>query len=387
MEMQVFLDEFTRRLPHMRLAEQTFTYVPNTSFRGPEHLWVEWDPALNPERANPRLLENEVPVRIGEPSKHAITRPVVVERVTRVADDIVQLRLASPEGRPLPRWAPGSHIDVECGSPDVSRQYSLCGDPADAHVLEIAVLREPDGRGGSVWIHDHVKAGDRLKIRGPRNHFRLDESATRLILVAGGIGITPIAAMARRAKALGIDYELHYSGRKRSTMAFVDELAALHGERLHVYAGDEGRRNDLHTLLSTPVPGAKVHACGPVRMLDALEKACAHWPDDSLRIEHFVSTMGTLDPAREHAFEVELKDSGITLPVPADRTVLQVLRAANIDIQSDCEEGLCGSCEVRVLAGQIDHRDVVLTRAERETHARMMTCCSRACGSKLVLEL
>jgi ferredoxin-NADP reductase len=387
MEMQIFLEEFTRRLPHMRLSEQAFTYVPNTSFRGPEHLWVEWDPALNPERADARLLESQVPVRIGEPSKHAITRALVVERVTQVAEDIVRLRLVSPDGLPLPRWTPGSHIDIECGSPDVTRQYSLCGDPAEANVLEVAVLREPQGRGGSAWIHANVRAGDRVKIRGPRNHFRLDESLERIIFIAGGIGITPVCAMARRARALGIEYELHYSGRKRSTMAFLDDLAALHGDRLHVYAADEGRRNDFDALLAQPIPAAKVYACGPVRMLEALEQACAAWPEDALRIEHFVSTIGTFDPAREHAFDVELKDSGIVLPVPPDQTVLQVLRAANIDIQSDCEEGLCGSCEVRVLAGQIDHRDVVLTRAERETHARMMTCCSRACGSRLVLEL
>lgn len=387
MEMQIFLEEFTRRLPHMRLAEQKFSYVPNTSFRGPEHLWVEWDPAQNPERKDPRILAGAVPVRIGEPSKRAITRAVTVERVTQVADDVVHLRLASLDARPLPGWAPGSHIDVECGSPEVTRQYSLCGDPSEAHVLEIGVLRESDGRGGSRWIHENVKAGTRLKIRGPRNHFRLDESAHKLIFVAGGIGITPIATMARRAKALGIDYELHYSGRKRSTMAFLPELAALHGDRLHLYPGDEGRRNDLGALLRTPVPRARVYACGPVRMLSALEDACAGWPADSLRTEHFMSTIGTLDPSCEHGFELELKDSRITLAVPPDRTVLQVLRAANIDIRSDCEEGLCGSCEVRVLSGQVDHRDVVLTRAERETHARMMTCCSRACGDKLVLEL
>ena len=193
--------------------------------------------------------------------------------------------------------------------------------------------------------------------------------------------------MARRAKALGIDYALHYSGRSRTAMAFVDELAALHGDRLHLYARNEGRRNDLRTLLAAPRANTKVYACGPVRMLEALEECCASWPDDSLRIEHFVSTKGTLDPSVEHAFEVELKDSGITVSVAADQTLLSALRAANIDVQSDCEEGLCGSCEVRVLDGQVDHRDVVLTRAEREAHIKMMSCCSRARGKRLVVEL
>ena len=388
MEIQVFLEEFTRRLPHMKLAPQQFTYVPNTSFRGPEHLWVEWDPALNPERRDPALRTTaRAAVRIGEPSTHAITRPMVVQGVTPVAQDIVRLRLATPDGQPAPRWAPGSHIDVECGDTGIARQYSLCGDPAEASVLEIAVLRDPQSRGGSAWVHASVKAGDRLRIRGPRNHFRLDEEARKIIFVAGGIGITPIMAMARRARELGIDYQLHYCGRSRATLAFVPELQALHGERLHLHVSGEGSRLDLPSLLATPEPGTRVYACGPLRMLDALESACAHWPEDTLRVEHFESTLGTLDPSKEHAFEVELKDSGLTVPVRADQTLLAALRAANIDVQSDCEEGLCGSCEVRVLAGGIDHRDMVLTRSEREAGQRMMSCCSRACGQKLVLEL
>ncbi|CAN5524062.1 cytochrome P450/oxidoreductase [soil metagenome] len=387
MEMQVFLEEFTRRLPHMKLAEQTFSYVPNTSFRGPEHLWVEWDAAQNPERHDATRLQPQTPVRIGEPSKHAITRTVRVEQVTPAADGIVRLRLVSPDGRAMPRWAPGSHIDVECGDTGLSRQYSLCGDPADSQALEIAVLREADSRGGSAWMHTHVKAGDRLKIRGPRNHFRLDESAQRLVFVAGGIGITPVSAMARRARELGIDYELHYSGGSRRSMALVDELSALHGERLRLHVRDEGGRNDLPALLRSPAEGTQVYACGPKRMLDALETACAHWPDDALRVEHFESTLGTLDPSREHGFEVELKDSGITVQVRPDQTLLAALRGANIDVQSDCEEGLCGSCEVRVLAGDVDHRDLVLTRSERDAGQRMMSCCSRACGQRIVLEL
>ena len=387
MEMQIFLEEFATRLPHMRIAEQRFTYVPNTSFRGPEHLWVEWDPACNPERRDPSLREGCAPVRTGETSRHATARPMLVEQVSRVADEIVCLRLSALDGLPLQRWTPGAHIDVECGSSDLTRQYSLCGDPSESHILQVAVLQEARGRGGSAWIHQNVKAGDKIKIRGPRNHFRMDESARRLIFIAGGIGITPVSAMARRAASLGIPYEFHYSGRKRSSMAFIDQLVELHGDRLRLYPDDEGERNNLEALLAAPVPGAKIYACGPIQMLSALEKACAHWPDNSLQTEHFVARTEPLDPAHEHGFDVELKDSGITISVPPDQTLLQVLRDANIDVQSDCEEGLCGSCEVRVLSGKVDHRDVVLTRAERESHTRMMTCCSRACGSKLVLEL
>ncbi|MCP3721943.1 cytochrome P450/oxidoreductase [Paraburkholderia sp. CNPSo 3272] len=385
MEMQIFLEEFTRRLPHMRLAEQAFTYVPNTSFRGPEHVFVEWDPAQNPERANPALLGAQVAVRIGEPSAHALSRPVVVERVDAVAEDIVRLRLVAPDGGALPRWAPGAHIDVECGDTGISRQYSLCSDPADTGAFEIAVLRETQSRGGSAWMHDMLRAGMRLKIRGPRNHFRLDEEGRRAIFIAGGIGITPVSAMARRARELGIDYELHYSGRSRRTMALVDELAQLHGERLLLHVSDEGTRNDFAALHVDE--HTRVYACGPARMLEALEACSEVWPEDALRVEHFAATGGKLDPSQEQAFEVELKDSGLVLNVGADQTVLDALRRANIDVQSDCEEGLCGSCEVRVLAGEIDHRDVVLTRAERETQSRMMTCCSRAKSGRLTLEL
>ena len=385
MEMQIFLDEFTRRLPHMRLAEQRFTYVPNTSFRGPEHVFVEWDPALNPERADPAVLQPRVAVRIGEPSVHAIGRPVVVTSATYAGGDIVRVRLASRGGRPLPRWTPGSHIDVECGNTGISRQYSLCGDPDDAGTFEIAVLREQHSRGGSEWVHQHVKAGALLRIRGPRNHFRLDEAAKKVILIAGGIGITPISAMARRAKTLGIDYEVHFSGRTRASMVLLDELTALHGDRMRVYVSDEGTRNDFSKLQIDEA--TQVYACGPARMLDALQSASAHWPEDALKIEHFESTIGMLDPDKEHAFEVELKDSGLVVTVPADQTLLATLHRANVDVQSDCEEGLCGSCEVRVLAGEVDHRDVVLTKGERQSNTRMMTCCSRAKGTKLVLEL
>ncbi|WP_454674128.1 cytochrome P450 [Achromobacter pestifer] len=387
MEMQIFLEELARRLPHMRLSAQQFTYVPNTSFRGPEHLWVEWDPAQNPERRVASLLEQQQPVRIGEPSAHASARTLAVERVEPAANGIVMLTLASPDGKALPRWAPGAHIDIECGDTGLSRQYSLCGDPADTSRLRIAVLREAEGRGGSAWIHEYVKAGLRLRVRGPRNHFRLDEQAGRVILIAGGIGITPISAMARRARELGIDYVLHYSGRARASMAMLAELEALHGDRLHIHASEEGRRNDLTALLAQPDAGTQIYACGPERLLDALQQACTHWPEDTLRVEHFHSTLGALDPEREHAFEAELKDSGLVVTVRADQTLLAALRAANIDVQSDCEEGLCGSCEVNVLDGAIDHRDVVLTRAEREANGKMMSCCSRACGSRIVLEL
>lgn len=308
MEMQIFLEELTSRLPHLRLAEQRFTYVPNTSFRGPEHLWVEWDPAQNPERVNTAVLAPRDAVRIGEPSGASMGRTLVVQALERAADDVLKIRLAAPDGRALPRWSAGSHIDVECGNSGISRQYSLCGNPDDLGVFEIAVLREAQSRGGSAWIHGNLRVGDRVKVRGPRNHFRLDETCRKAIFIAGGIGITPVSAMARRAKALGIDYVIHYCGRSRTAMALLDELAALHGARLQAHVRDEGQRADFAHILGTPDGDTQIYACGPARMIDALQACCAHWPEDSLRVEHFSSTLGALDPDREQPFTVELKD-------------------------------------------------------------------------------
>ncbi len=392
MEMQVFLEEFTRRLPHMKLAEQTFSYVPNTSFRGPEHLLVEWDVTQNPERSSPEVLQKQQPVRIGE-SSGSISRSMLVESTELIAEGVLRVRLKAPDGRNLPRWTPGSHIDLQCGDTGISRQYSLCGDPQAADSFEIAVLREAQSRGGSAWVHSQLQPGMRVQMRGPRNHFKLDETAQHLILVAGGIGITPIAAMAARAKALGISYEIHYSCNQRKRMALLESLQTQHGDKLHVYAGDEGQRANYSALLATARPGTQIYACGPQRMLDGLEQASQHWPQDSLRVEHFSTTLGALDPAKEHGFEVELRESGITLQVRNDETLLDALRGANIDIESDCREGLCGSCEVPVLSGEVDHRDMVLTRSERTACTKMMSCCSRAKAtgaggvSKIVLAL
>ncbi len=387
MEMQIFLEELTRRLPHLQLSEQSFTYVPNTSFRGPEHLWVEWDPALNPERQNPRVLSDHHPVRLGEPSTHALSRQLVVEKTEMLTDEIMRIRLAAPDGQTLPRWTAGSHIDVICDDLGLSRQYSLCSDPKDPRILEIAVLRETAGRGGSAWVHEHIRPGKTVSIRGPRNHFHFDEQATKVIFIAGGIGITPVSAMARTAKEKGIDYQLHYCGRSRKNMAMLDELIELHGDRLHVHAADESGRADLAAILREPDHQTQIYSCGPLRMTDALAELCQHWPEDALRIEHFQSTLGKLNPENEHAFDAELKETGITVKVGADQTLLEALRAANIDVQSDCEEGLCGSCEVAVLDGELDHRDVVLTRSERASGKKMMSCCSRAKGKRVVLDL
>lgn len=406
MEMQIFLEELTGRLPHMQLAEQDFSYVPNTSFRGPEHLWVEWDPQANPERTDPSILRPRVDVNIGEPTTAHHSRPMRVESVVDAADGVRHITLTSADDTALPAFTAGSHIDIECGDTGIVRQYSLCGIPPAPvqpegcpvpHVprpkrYEIAVLREEESRGGSDWVHDHVREGEVLTVRGPRNHFRLPEQAQRYVFVAGGIGITPIRAMAAQAAREGMPYEVHYLGRERARMAFVDELAAEHGDRLVVHCSGEGTRADLRALMSDNAADAHagrvhVYACGPQRMIDDLTAGSPDWPEGTVAFEHFSSTLGELDPEQEHEFTVHLEDSDVDLVVPRDQTLLQTLRDSGRDLPSNCEEGLCGTCEVPVLDGDVDHRDVVLSAAERRDGDRMMSCCSRACGDRLVLGL
>ena len=387
MELQVFLQELSQRLPHMKLQQQSLSYLSNMSFRGPEHLLVEWDPTANPERHDHGVLQHRHAVRIGESTRKSLSRAVRVEDIQKLARDIVCLTLSSADGQAFAPWTPGSHIDLEYGDTSLSRQYSLCGDPADRMRLQIAVLKDPQSRGGSVWLHDKLAAGDLLQLRGPRNHFRFDDTAKRVVFVAGGIGVTPVLAMARQALQLGMDYVFHYSARSREHMAFVNQLQALHGHRLKLHLSAEGLRADYAALFAEFEAGTQVYACGPKTMLQAIESACDQCSGLLLKVEHFHSAAAVLDPAKEHAFEIELKDSGLLLTVATDRTVMETLRAANIDVQSDCGEGLCGSCEVRVLAGAVDHRDLVLTAAERALHSKMMVCCSRAADGRLVLEL
>lgn len=385
MEIRIFFEELTKRLPHMEIVpDQEFHYLPNTSFRGPDNLLVRWDPAKNPERANPDLLESRLPVKIGPPSKQDLTREMVVAGLERIGENVLGVTLKDPKGASLPHWSPGSHVDFEMG--EYSRKYSLCSEPA-ADTLNIAILREDSGRGGSLYFHQSLKEGMTVRIRGPKNHFRLKEDAASYTLIAGGIGITPIIAMADRLKALGKPYRVHYAGRARANMALVERLLRDHGDVATLYCADEQRRLSLAEVIATLPPDGHVYACGPEEMLAELQTRMEAAPD-RLHIEHF-SAVGTgLNPDKETAFEVELADSERTLTVAAHETLLDALEAAGIDVQSDCREGLCGSCEVRLLEGEADHRDKVLTASERAEGGRLISCCSRARdGGRLVLAL
>ncbi|MAY86468.1 MAG: cytochrome [Pseudooceanicola sp.] len=377
MELRIILEELTRRLPHMQLdPDQVFTYLPNTSFRGPDHLWVTWDVAKNPEADDPDRLTPRMSYPVGPPERREIARSLRVAKVWPAADGILGLRLAEASGRPLPAWEPGAHVDLHVDGFD--RKYSLCGAPG-ADTYDIAILREDAGRGGSVHLHKALREGATLRMSGPHCHFRVDPEAPHHTLIAGGIGITPILAMADHLRATGRAYNLHYCGRARERMAFLDRLARDHGDHLTLHISGEDTRADLAALVSQRPEGGVIHACGPDAMILALEALTADALDGTLHVEHFTTDA---DAAQGHGdpFTVDLADSGLTLTVGADQSLLQALRAAGVDVPSDCEEGLCGTCECSVLAGDPDHRDRVLTRAERDAGDRIVTCCSRARG-------
>ncbi|MGW4586938.1 PDR/VanB family oxidoreductase [Amycolatopsis thermoflava] len=298
------------------------------------------------------------------------------------AEGVVALTLSRPDGGRLPDWTPGAHIDLVLPN-GLTRQYSLCGDRWDAHSYRIGVLREPAGRGGSAYVHDRLRPGDRVGIGGPRNNFPLVPSG-RYLFVAGGIGITPLLPMIHQADLLGADWTLLYGGRRRASMAFTDELAA-DGDRVHLVPEDEHGLLDLASWLGTPRPGTKVYCCGPAPLLAAVESACRDWPPFSLHVERF--TAREQAPARDEPFEVELRRTGATVTVTPGISVLEAVRGAGVDVLSSCRQGTCGTCETGVLAGVPDHRDSILADHERAAGEVMFVCVSRSCTDRLVLDL
>jgi ferredoxin-NADP reductase len=299
-------------------------------------------------------------------------------------EGVVVLELRALSGADLPAWAPGAHIDLELTA-DLVRQYSLCGDPAERDVWRIGVLREPTGRGGSAFVHDRLHPGALVAVRGPRNHFPL-EPAGNYVFIAGGIGITPLLPMLTAADGAGAQWQLHYGGRTRRSMAFVDSLQATHPARVAVHPQDEVGLLDLPTILGNPQPDTLVYACGPEPLLLAVEQHCSAWPEGSLHLERF-SPKAVGEPLRTGSFEVELTMSGMTLTVPPDKSILHVAEEAGVPVLYSCEEGTCGTCETKVLDGKVDHRDSLLSPAEQEAHDTMFICVSRAAGPRLVIEL
>jgi ferredoxin-NADP reductase len=307
--------------------------------------------------------------------------------VHEFTEGVVVLELAHPENEILPPWEPGAHIDLLL-SDGLTRQYSLCGDPRDLGVWRVGVLLDPNSRGGSRHVHENLEEGASVRVRGPRNHFPLVD-APRYRFIAGGIGITPILAMLEAVQRAGNDWTLLYGGRTKASMAFAEDLAERYPERVTVWPQDERGLLDLESLLKEPQDNTLVYSCGPEGLLSAVEQHSAHWPAGILHIERFAAKAPTEEQAAEalEQFEVVCQRSGVTLEVSSDKSILEILEEADIPIMASCYEGVCGTCEARVLEGTPDHRDSMLTEPEKAANEVMLVCVSRSCTERLVLDL
>jgi len=313
---------------------------------------------------------------------------LVVTDVRTEALEIVSLRLEDPDNAALPSWEPGAHIDLLLPSGRI-RQYSLCGSPDDVTSYRVAVLLEPVSRGGSTEVHEQLTPGTVVGYYGPSNYFALEEAPSYLLL-AGGIGITPILPMATRLRAEALPFRLVYGARSRERMAFRDEVEALGGD-VELLAEDEAGRPDLAALLGSVYAGTAVYVCGPAGMLAAVGEA---WParllPGSLHFERFSPGDG-VDPLSTGLaygeFFVELARQHKTLRVPANRSILAVVWEAFPEVNYSCTHGSCGRCETRVLEGEPIHRDAWLTREERKANESMMICVGRSKSPLLVLDL
>lgn len=311
-----------------------------------------------------------------------------VTRTEAVTPRIRRIELVSADGAALPPFAAGAHIDVALPN-DEARSYSLLNDAAETDRYVLGVLREPESLGGSIYLHDRLKAGDVVQATPPSNDFPLYEAGELNILIAGGIGITPIMPMAARLAAIGRDYTLHYCARSAEEAAFLDELSRRHGDRLKTYfdGGDPSRGLDIKALVGIRRPGAHVYVCGPIELVRAVVVATADWPQGTVHYELFKGSAADLAPANtDRPFEVVLAKSGRRITVPADKSLLAVLKAEGLRIKTMCTTGRCGTCRVTYLSGKVDHRDEVLDDEEKQTV--LQVCVSRAMpGETLVLDL
>lgn len=380
------LSVLKERLPNLRLETpyETIKYSQGPEGHGPEAVRVSWDPLSQKDPS----LGRRVPIN---PAKAAAGRPqdvdMVVSDAVEIASGVMQITLRSVDSSEVPRWTPGAHIDVKAGTHGF-RQYSICSDTDDRHCLKIAVLKEND-TGASHFIRTNVQQNSRLTIRGPRNNFSFMPGSHNTIFIAGGIGITPIKSMMAEAKCRGIEYTLIYLGRRRDSLAFVGDLAQEHADRCIIWVTDEhhGKRFDVSEYLRClDTSGLRVYCCSPKSLLALVEGTLKDAPLGVLRLERF-NIASASQTSENTAFDVVLSRSGKVLRVPEDKFILDVINEAGTGVMSTCNKGLCGTCEVRVLSGTPEHRDAVLTPAERAEGSTIMTCVSRCRGSKLHLDL
>lgn len=318
-------------------------------------------------------------------------REVRVSQMTWEAEGVLSVRLARIESNdPLPAWEPGAHVDIYV--PDGStRQYSLCGDPSDLSSWQIAVLYEPEGRGGSTFVHNELRVGDRLLVTRPKNNFKLEDAAY-YALIAGGIGVTPMLAMAERLHRDGRPFHLTYGGRTGDSMAFRSRLDAL-GEDVTFLAEDNDGRPDLESILRELPGEGLVYVCGPLALLNAVQAAAeaVHGVDqDAVRFELFSRT--GMEPKANAAvdgdsYELVLTESGHTLRLNPEANILETVLALGVEVENDCRDGICGSCITPIVSGTVDHRDLVLTKKEQAAMDQMLICVSRPTCPRLELEL
>lgn len=318
---------------------------------------------------------------------------LVVTRSRVLADGVLGVRLASPDGSPLPSWEPGAHLELALPS-GLIRQYSLCGDPSHGSRYELAVLRVEEGRGGSREAHDVLQEGAVVQVRALRNHFALADDVPHHLLLAGGIGVTPILAMARRLTRDGKEWSAVYGGRSLSAMALRNELYALDPARVRVLPQDVYGIVDLGDVMQAAPPGTVAYVCGPAPMIDAAVDVAARTDAIAeLRYERFgrasldVAVATAADPPTMTSFEVELRASGQKVVVAAEESVLDAVHRVAPAWPSSCREGYCGTCEVKVIEGRPDHRDDFLTDDEKAADGSMMPCVSRALTPRLVLDM
>ncbi|QOZ35234.1 PDR/VanB family oxidoreductase [Bradyrhizobium sp. CCBAU 53421] len=316
-----------------------------------------------------------------------VTQDVLVKRIGYEAERINSYELIARTGGELAPFTAGSHIDLHLPN-GMIRSYSLVNDQRERHRYVIAVNRDAESRGGSSFVHDSVKVGDIMTVSGPRNNFALHEEAEHSVLIAGGIGITPLLSMTRRLEALGRRWELFYAARTRAAAAFLDELDTFRSDpsRIHVDFDDErsGRLFDLPAIVGNAPAQAHLYCCGPVPMLAAFEAATADRPADHVHVEYFQAREA---PATEGGFDVKLARSNRTIAVEPGKTILDALLDAGITANYACTEGVCGTCETRVLEGIPDHRDQFLSKEEQAANTSVMICCSGARSRTLVLDL
>jgi ferredoxin-NADP reductase len=318
-----------------------------------------------------------------------------VRSIVNEAIGVNAYELVAPDGELLPAFSAGSHIDVHIPGGFV-RQYSLCNDPRERHRYLIGVLNVSDGRGGSAALHAGVRAGDRIRVSMPRNHFQLEERARQHLLVAGGIGITPMLSMVEALEARGQRYTLHYCARAPERAAFLGRLARQFkcGRAIaHYDRGVPSAGLSIADLLRVPEPGTHLYYCGPAGLMSAIARASAHWPQGTVHCEYFAAPpavwprdTGEAAGAQENsAFQIQIASTGQLLSVPAEKSIVEVLREAGVSCETSCEAGVCGTCKTRYLEGTPEHCDYVLDDAEKSEY--LTPCCSRSKSGLLVLDL